>query len=318
MDDAATRSLTLQILIPTFNRAVPLKRNLELLEQQLQDARVAGRVQILVSDNASSDDTATVIDEAVRRLGALIDASRQSRNVGLEANSVAVLQRARAPYVMYLGDDDYLPPGYLARVLELVDTDRETSCVIPGFSTVFPDGTIAARRNAPFQEKRFEAGYQAVLELSGFGHQLSGLTLRRDGLADAYLRNERFRNIYLFIFFVGHCAQRGATWYVPRYQVLVSDGNAKDWRYDEAGLVPEIARNYRALFPDSTLRQLWAIHTFIDQQAWRILMRGLPRSVPTMLRSPDLPLGSKLLLPFTVGLVKFRSLRRKIAEVRAR
>jgi len=99
---------TVSIGIPTFNRAAGLERALESCRAQTHP-----RLEIVVSDNASTDGTA----DLCRRLSAADDrirVVRQDRNVGLDANFRAVLERATGTYFMWLADDDWLDPEYVA------------------------------------------------------------------------------------------------------------------------------------------------------------------------------------------------------------
>ncbi|MDQ3632377.1 MAG: glycosyltransferase [Actinomycetota bacterium] len=98
----------MSIGIPTFNRAAVLERAVESCRAQTH-----AHLEIVVSDNASTDGTA----ELCRRLGAedeRIVVVRQDGNVGLDANFRAVLERATGTFFMWLADDDWLDPEYVA------------------------------------------------------------------------------------------------------------------------------------------------------------------------------------------------------------
>jgi glycosyltransferase involved in cell wall biosynthesis len=289
------------ILIPTYNRSRCLEQNLHLLFEQLAEPTLAARARIIVADNASPDDTAEVIARARARSPVPLVSLRHETNIGLEANSVAVLRAATAPYVVFLGDDDFLPDGYLARVAELLAADGGVTCIIPGMTSVFPDGSTEVGRLMPYEERLFEPGYRTLELLTGYGHQLSGLVLRREGLLEAYTRVDSLRNPYLFIFFVAFNLLRGRSWFLPRFSVKVTVGNAKDWSYDGAGLLPEILKNCQLLFPDQPLRRLWLSNVLMTQQHWRMSIgsgaRRVVKSFMFLLRSPDVEPLVKVCLP---------------------
>lgn len=259
----------IDILIPTFNRADFLVKNIRKLDAMARFEGVSDKYRILVSDNHSDDSTQ-------ERLAELTDLSlemrviRQSANVGLEKNVLAVLGASDAKYVIYLGDDDFLPEGYLSYVYGLVKSESRLSLVIPGFSALKSDGSIRPVRTEAFQRRRYVEGFPTTKSISYLGHQLSGLVLLRENLFDAYHRNPALGNLYPFIFFVAYNAMRGVSYYVPEYSVLVSEGNTKDWSYDESGLLTHIFRSYRIAFPDNALRRTILCLTFVSKQAWRL------------------------------------------------
>lgn len=108
----------LSICIPTLNRAGLLKVLLDNLLPALDDCR--DRVEIVVSDNASSDET----HEVVQRSGLPIVYGRLPNKVGF-ARSVlnAVGSLASGEFIWIVGDDDIVLPGALPRVLSAIKTN---------------------------------------------------------------------------------------------------------------------------------------------------------------------------------------------------
>ena len=259
----------IDILIPSYNRAEFLKKNILVLNKQIHDSKLQKYFRIIVSDNCSTDKTADTLSEIENLLAIQLLRYRQDKNIGLEPNALFLLGKATSEYVMYLGDDDYLPDGYLNFVFEKIKNEG-VHCVIPGFSALFPGDIVTPQRNALFPFKKYASGFSTVCKLSHFGHQLSGLVTKRDGLYDEYMKKAEFRNIYPFIFFVTYCMLRGSTYYAPKYQVLVSQGNSKDWRYDDSGLLIDIFKNYKTAFPNEPLKAAWASLSFARIQSWRL------------------------------------------------
>lgn len=104
----------LSICIPTFNRAHLLRSALLSLMAQVQE--FAGTVELVVSDNASSDDTPRVIEWA-KEAGPL-RYHRNSENIGIIRNILKVVELAAGEYCWLLGDDEMLRPGAVAKVVE--------------------------------------------------------------------------------------------------------------------------------------------------------------------------------------------------------
>jgi abequosyltransferase len=106
----------LSIAIPTYNRASCLRLLLENLAPQLIGEQ---RVEVIVSDNASTDDTATVVTQ-FQRAGLPLNYVRNSGNLGADANILQCFSLAFGKYVWVVGDDDVIVPGALSQVLDLL------------------------------------------------------------------------------------------------------------------------------------------------------------------------------------------------------
>jgi glycosyltransferase involved in cell wall biosynthesis len=110
----------LTVVIPTFNRSTLLVRALESCLQQKE-----ADFKIIVSDNASTDDTAEVVN------GFLADDRvcyhRQSSNIGAIRNiSNAVWNLVDTRYFVIVSDDDYFIDDYfLKNAIERMEKDPE-------------------------------------------------------------------------------------------------------------------------------------------------------------------------------------------------
>jgi len=103
----------LSIAIPTFNRAKYLDRLLRTLLEQMP---IGPRVELLVSDNASPDETAAVV-AAYQNRGMEIRYIRNESNIGTDRNILQLFAQASGKYVWIFSDDDLIAPGTLERVL---------------------------------------------------------------------------------------------------------------------------------------------------------------------------------------------------------
>jgi len=233
--------MLLDILIPTYNRIVPLKKNLELLISYITKLECKDKIGIIISDNFSTDSTFNDLNILKSKTDVKISFYRQVENIGLEKNAVFVLSQANAKYVMFLGDDDFLQFDYLREVIEHLESGNLT-CIIPSFLAKKVNGSIVGYRSLG-ENKKYTKGFSSALNLSMLGHQLSGITFLREGTLDKYLENKDFRNIYLFIAFVGFNALRGDILHLTEYPVDVTVGEKKDWNYGDDALFNEKIKN---------------------------------------------------------------------------
>ncbi len=110
----------LTVCIPTFNRAALLREGLEALASQ-GGAGLFADVEILVSDNASEDNTAEIVQAIQEHCPALkLQYIRHPENIGMDRNLYGVVERAKGEFVLVVSDDDILLPGALAKLLALI------------------------------------------------------------------------------------------------------------------------------------------------------------------------------------------------------
>jgi glycosyltransferase involved in cell wall biosynthesis len=103
--------------IPTYNRASLLKRTLEsVLNQDYEN------LEVVVSDNASTDETESVCRYYSNR-DARLKYIQQSTNRGATANFTEVLENASGQFFMWLGDDDWIDPGYISSCVQQLISD---------------------------------------------------------------------------------------------------------------------------------------------------------------------------------------------------
>ncbi len=107
----------LTLAIPTYNRARFLSENLEVLCPQLIDEH---RVELLICDNASPDRTPEIVSDFQSK-GLKIRYLRNSTNLGADANILRCFEEASGKYVWVFGDDDFIIPGAVAKILDLLE-----------------------------------------------------------------------------------------------------------------------------------------------------------------------------------------------------
>ena len=103
----------LTIAIPTYNRAACLRELLSVLIGQLKNET---RVELIISDNASSDETPTVVRDFISR-GLQVRYMRNAQNIGPDANFLQCFEQARGKYIWLFSDDDLIVPGGVAKIL---------------------------------------------------------------------------------------------------------------------------------------------------------------------------------------------------------
>lgn len=109
--------------IPTYNRC-------KLIQQTLQSALSQDypSIEIIISDNASTDNTAEIC-KSFCKLYSNLTYFRQSSNRGSAKNFNTVLEMAKGSYFMWLGDDDWIDKNYITECMKVLSMDPDAVIV---------------------------------------------------------------------------------------------------------------------------------------------------------------------------------------------
>jgi|GEM_PF-1489300 len=176
------KPIKLSIAIPTYNRSRFLQEALESIVAQLVEG-----VDIVVSDNGSSDDTLQVLETYKKNYP--IHVCGFSANQGIDRNIVHVMENSQGEYLHLFGDDDLLMPGALAQILTELYCTAPTLMCLNHFA--FHNHSLQDRQPPflPKKRKVFSQGEQ-FFRYCGLGF-LSSLIIRRQE-AMRYLTKVRF------------------------------------------------------------------------------------------------------------------------------
>jgi len=114
----------LTIAVPTYNGAGTIRCMMDILLPQVD----FGCMEVIVSDNGSTDDTPGIIEE-YREKYPQIEYRRHEKNIGADGNFLYCMQAARGRFTYLLSDDDILIPGRLGRIADFLRTHPELTLV---------------------------------------------------------------------------------------------------------------------------------------------------------------------------------------------
>jgi glycosyltransferase involved in cell wall biosynthesis len=175
----------LSVCVMTYNRAATLR---ETLDSILPQAAELPEVEVLVSDNASADDTERVVRDYCARYPVL-RYSRNPQNVGFDGNVIACIENAQGEYVAFCSDDDIAPPGLIAGILKDLVEARPVAAYINHTPFFGDDPNAVSAPTQPVLKKLFTKPNEFYL-YTGLGF-ISALILRR---ADALKFTGKGRN----------------------------------------------------------------------------------------------------------------------------
>ena len=129
----------ISVAMPVYNGERFLAETLDSwLAQDLQD------FELIVSDNASSDNTPRILDEYSRRDPRLRVLRRSDRVIAWE-NFNGLVEQASAPLFAWAASDDLRHPSYLQRLSAVLDRDRD-AVLAYARTTLFGDPRRERRR----------------------------------------------------------------------------------------------------------------------------------------------------------------------------
>ncbi len=120
----------LTIGIATYNGQMYLAK---VLDSIISEA-TGKKVEILISDNASTDETAAIAKEYQSRYPDMVRHVRNEQNIGFDANVDNVVRRASGRFVWLMADDDPLKEGAVDSVLNAIRTDPGMALIFVNFS----------------------------------------------------------------------------------------------------------------------------------------------------------------------------------------
>ena len=121
----------LTIGIPTYNRAKSLERLLKKIIFEInKNEKIKERVEIVISDNASVDNTEEIVKVIKEESEIEIRYYKNKRNFGIDKNIFNVIQKANGKYVWLLGDDETITDNSIKKILEEIYTQENIDIFI--------------------------------------------------------------------------------------------------------------------------------------------------------------------------------------------
>jgi glycosyltransferase involved in cell wall biosynthesis len=91
------------------------------------------RIELVICDNASTDETQDVCRDLVQADSRVIY-HRHQTNIGLLNNFISAIEIAKGTYFRWIGDDDWLAPDFISRALECFAEDERRLMVTTGIA----------------------------------------------------------------------------------------------------------------------------------------------------------------------------------------
>jgi len=139
------------VLLPTRNGGPYLENCiLSILDQNYDD------MELVISDNANTDKTPQIIEQFA--VDPRVKVLRLETPVSVTDNWNNALNGSSGDYILMMGDDDYLLPGYFRRVEQILDKYKEPDCVVHNAYSYVAPGSIDNNRQSFYSESHFHFG----------------------------------------------------------------------------------------------------------------------------------------------------------------
>lgn len=203
------------VLVPTYNQQAFVA---EALDSVL--AQGYPRLQVVVSDDASTDGTPGILRAYARRHPGVVELVEQPVNLGVTRNCNAVLERCTGKYVALFAGDDIMLPGKLHAQVRLMEAHPDCALSYHNLE-IFDSGTGRTLRlyNRRPGERfagrmRFPPREGGAELLVRYGTFVGGCSImaRREWCPPGY--DERVRVASDWLFFI-ETALRGRILYIP-------------------------------------------------------------------------------------------------------
>ena len=116
----------LSIAIPTYNRCVFLDKALKSIYDQITG--IKGSIEIIVSDNCSTDNTKEVVESYIRN-GLSVTYLLNETNKGPDFNITQCFFNTNGKFVLILGDDDFFIDGALQKIVNVLNVEHDAGVV---------------------------------------------------------------------------------------------------------------------------------------------------------------------------------------------
>lgn len=145
--------------LPTKNSAKKIHIALDSLLSQTY-----GNFELIISDNASTDNTEEVIKGYISR-DKRIRYIRQKGDIGQFLNFPFVLSEAKGEYFMWAADDDWWAPKFIEVMKNFLDAHSDYGVAMSSYARVYDDGEFLSETIFQGNTDITNLGYGEVLEM---------------------------------------------------------------------------------------------------------------------------------------------------------
>ncbi len=184
-----SREPLITTIIPTYRRPQLLKKAVESVLNQTYP-----HFQIWVYDNASGDETASIVQE-LQRQDSRVKYYCHCENIGPVANFQYGLSRVATPFFSFLSDDDLLLPPFFEMTLQKLEEYAEAMFAVGPVINARADGQMLHVHRLSDPQKHFWSPPEGLYEMIQNNINWAGILFRKDVIDKVGLLDENVKVI---------------------------------------------------------------------------------------------------------------------------
>lgn len=251
--------ILLSLCIPTYNRARFLGESLPAIFNSV-NPKYFSEIEIVISDNASTDDTQSVIANFQKENSNFFwNVIRQNSNIG-PSNVTVVTTYAKGEFIWILSDDDIVMPDAVNRILEKLHSEPNLNGVVVNYAPFKDNIKYLKKAVLPLKEQP-RSPDEFLSFLSSQLTFISILVFRRN-LSFIPEDERRFYSLCQCFIFLNVIKQKNIS-YIPQTSLAVRGNNSGGYNFFTVfvGEFEEILRHATDLgFGDSYVNEARAKH----------------------------------------------------------
>ena len=174
----------LTIAVPTYNRAAALDQQLAWINRNI--AEMEAECAVVISDNASTDDTPNVCAkwrDALTARGVEVRVNRNEQNIGPLPNIARCIDLATSRFTWVIGDDDEIPDDKIAWVVARLAAEPDLASIVLNFKST--------------GKSQFSRCFSHPMDLIGEGEYVMGECLRQAYCGLAFMTAQIYRTEFV-------------------------------------------------------------------------------------------------------------------------
>jgi glycosyltransferase involved in cell wall biosynthesis len=230
----AQNQVVLSVLIPVYQRFEGALQACQSVLTHNQDDLEAGKIHVLVCDDASPSIDPEALGKEIATIHPLIEFKRNTNNLGMSANILEMVAACRSLYCTILTDDDWFEPGALTEILALLESplirrEAVTSILSPRYSYLESGELVTISCRIRESNQLFPSNPRGnALALAECAYILSGYFFRPD-CVDLGLWRQHIENAFFPIIYCASIIRTGSTFYLDQSLVHHTSQNLCHW-----------------------------------------------------------------------------------------
>lgn len=166
------KNILLSVAIPTYNGAEHIGEALECISKQIVVRNFQDEVNITVSDNGSTDETAKIVKGYLIKYP-FIHYFKNEQNLGIDENCDLAVERSNGNYVWLFGDDDLMKKGAVDKVMDIIKQNHDLSYIFVNFTLIqnlvnIKVNTYNSKIKRDLKLKNFREVFNLIYKQAGF------------------------------------------------------------------------------------------------------------------------------------------------------